>query len=424
MDLLTELAERGGSPGSGCSRMLVAQLGARMHYAVPELLADKGRLAHFYTDIHGGGRFGRLLNLVPQQLQPASLRRLAVRSPEVAEDRISSFDLFGLAYAWRRNRVRTADEDVALSLRAGRSFCERIVARGFGDATAIYAFNSAALELAQSARRRGLRVVLEQTIAPRRLGAEILRCEARKFPGWDSLLASDHLEQAFSEREAAEWENADLILCGSPYVRDGIAACGGPADRCVVVPYGTASSSARPELRRPHDGPIRILTIGQVGLRKGSPYVIEAAKMLGPCAEFRLVGPLAAPPRTVAELARNVTLTGPTRRSEVAAHYAWADVFLLPSLHEGSATVIYEALAAGLPVICTHNAGSLVSDGVDGLIVPPRDSEAIVAAVRRLQNVDLRARMARQARETSKAGSLEAYGARLLCALDASGGGG
>jgi glycosyltransferase involved in cell wall biosynthesis len=57
--------------------------------------------------------------------------------------------------------------------------------------------------------------------------------------------------------------------------------------------------------------------------------------------------------------------------------YAWADVFLLPSICEGSAMVTYEALSWGLPVITTHNAGSIVRDTVDGWLVPIRDSEAI-----------------------------------------------
>ena len=57
--------------------------------------------------------------------------------------------------------------------------------------------------------------------------------------------------------------------------------------------------------------------------------------------------------------------------------YAWADVFLLPFICEGSAMVTYEALSWGLPVITTHNAGSIVRDTVDGWLVPYRDSEAI-----------------------------------------------
>jgi glycosyltransferase involved in cell wall biosynthesis len=70
----------------------------------------------------------------------------------------------------------------------------------------------------------------------------------------------------------------------------------------------------------------------------------------------------------------------------MAAQYRWADVFLLPSLSEGSANVCFEALAAGLPVITTPNAGSVVRDGVEGFIVPIRCSGSIVNAVQVLMD--------------------------------------
>ena len=57
--------------------------------------------------------------------------------------------------------------------------------------------------------------------------------------------------------------------------------------------------------------------------------------------------------------------------------YAWANVFVLPSICEGSAMVTYEALSWGLPIITTYNTGSIVRDNIDGFIVPIRDSQAI-----------------------------------------------
>jgi glycosyltransferase involved in cell wall biosynthesis len=57
--------------------------------------------------------------------------------------------------------------------------------------------------------------------------------------------------------------------------------------------------------------------------------------------------------------------------------YLSADVFALPSLSEGSALVVYEAMAAGLPVVVTPNCGAVARDGLDGYVVPIRDPEAI-----------------------------------------------
>src|SRR5262249_11308352 len=105
--------------------------------------------------------------------------------------------------------------------------------------------------------------------------------------------------------------------------------------------------------------------------------------------------------------------------SQMALPYAWADVFLLPSVCEGSATVTYEALAAGLPVVCTPNTGSVVRDGVDGFIVPVGDVDAIVERLERLADPSLRAEFSVRARGRAAEFTLDAYRRRLLAALQA-----
>ena len=62
---------------------------------------------------------------------------------------------------------------------------------------------------------------------------------------------------------------------------------------------------------------------------------------------------------------------------EMPRLFRQADIFVFPSLHEGSALCTYEALACGLPVITTANSGSVVRHGIDGFIVPIRDVEAL-----------------------------------------------
>lgn len=96
------------------------------------------------------------------------------------------------------------------------------------------------------------------------------------------------------------------------------------------------------------------------------------------------MGPINAGTWAAKEIARDCELVGAVPRQEIAKQYAWADVFVLPSICEGSATVCYEALASGLPVITTPNSGSVVRDGLDGFIVPIRNSEAIREKLARL----------------------------------------
>lgn len=396
--------------------VVVAQLGARMHYAVPRLLADSGQLHRLYTDTVGSSRWLQMLSSLPTALQPGALRRLLGRIPGgIPPERITAFSLFGLQYFQRRKAARNPAERAAAHVWGGKTFCRLIIEHGLGDADTVFTYNCAGLELLEHARRRGLRTIVEQTICPRIMEVELLREEADAFPAWAETAATMADAQGFIDREFGEWRVADLILCGSDFVRDGIAKCGGPVERSWVVPYGIDVAKFSMPPRRSHDGPLRVLTVGSVGLRKGSPYVLAAARRMRGRAQFRMVGNARLPEPVRRELADAVELLGVVPRTEILQHFAWADVFLLPSICEGSATAVYEAMAAGLPVVCTPNTGSVVRHGLDGYIVPIRDIDAVVAALEHLaDDPELRATLAANARRRSAAFDLAGYRDRLL----------
>jgi glycosyltransferase involved in cell wall biosynthesis len=358
-------------------KVAIAQIGARRHYLVPRALHLAGMLERFYTDICRTSRWANIAGKVPRPLQPGIVRRLIDRMPlGIEPSRITTFSRFALEYKWRCRRALGPSDLTATWLWGGRRFCELILLDGLRSADTVYAFNSAGLELLRAARDRGQTTILDQTIAPRYVERRILEEEYASWPGWEAKPQEDKYLDEYCEREQQEWQAADLILCGSEFVKEGIAACGGPVERCAVVPFG-ADTAFSAQARPSHDGPLRILTVGSVCLRKGAPYVLEAARQTKGIATYRMVGPIGVTAQAEAELRQHVELTGAVPRSQIIEHYRWADVFLLPSLCEGSANAIYEALATGLPVICTPNAGSVVRDGIDGYIVPARSARAI-----------------------------------------------
>jgi glycosyltransferase involved in cell wall biosynthesis len=163
---------------------------------------------------------------------------------------------------------------------------------------------------------------------------------------------------------------------------------------------------------------LRVLLAGEIGFRKGAPYVLQAARSTKALAEFRWCGPVGILPAAAAQLREHVELRGIVPRQLMAEHYAWADVFLLPSICEGSAAVCYEALAAGVPVITTENAGSVVRHGIEGFIVPIRDSRAIAERLEMLhRDPELLESMSGAALERARDFTLKKYGERLLTAL-------
>jgi glycosyltransferase involved in cell wall biosynthesis len=397
---------------------VVAQLGARMHYAVPRILHATDQLEHLFTDLYAESGWPRWLNALPASMQPGSLRRVAGRVPKgVPSERITAFNLLGLRYAHRRRNARSSLDFTRAFLWAGKSFCKKIMSYGLGEASGVYVFNTAGLEVLESARTARRRTVVEQTIAPLRFEHRLLQAERESFPAWQKPIETNSDFESLCQREEAEWRVADTIVCGSAFVRDGIAACGGPRQRCVVVPYGVDQRFRLPP-RGNHDGPLRVLTVGAVGLRKGAPHLLAAARMLRGKATFRLVGGIECNPTADGLTGGDVELVGSVPNSEMLQHFAWADIFLLPSLCEGSATSIYEALSASLPVVCTPNCGSVVRDGIDGIIIPIRDKDAIAEAVLRLaDDPALRRQMAENAGRRAAAFGFESYGQSLLAAL-------
>jgi hypothetical protein len=400
-------------------KYVVAHLGARMHYAVPRMLHEAEMLSHFYTDMCAIKGWPRALGLIPPRWRPPALKRLLGRRPQgVPLAKITTFNLLSCQLAWQQARARNAREVFAASLWADKQFGRLILQEGLKGADGVYTFNSQGLEVLTNARQHGIQAVMEQAIAVPEMVQELLVEEHARFPDWEQPPPADALFLENCERQRAERQLANLILCGSEFVKQSIVARGGPAERCAVVPYGVDWPVSRPLDRERHEGPLRVLTVGTLGLRKGTPYVLEAARLLKGRADFRLIGSIGISAAAAQRVRQDLELVGPVARSEIRAYFDWADVFLLPSICEGSATVTYEALVCGLPVICTPNTGSIVRAGEDGFIVPIRDVQAIVAClVRFLDEPDLLPAMSACARKRMTDISLDSYRTRLISAL-------
>ena len=209
-------------------------------------------------------------------------------------------------------------------------------------------------------------------------------------------------------------------MAGSDFVAEGLRTLGVPAERIRVVPYGIDPGRFSGAERRVHAGPLRVLFAGQVGLRKGVPDLLEALGRLGKKrVDARLAGMIRIAPEKLDGFRDVAHCLGPVPRTRMAELFRWADIFILPSIVEGSATVTYEALASGLPVITTPNAGSVVRDGKEGFVVPIRDPGAVADRILRLaEDRDMLVRMGTAASARAQDFTLERYGERVLKALE------
>jgi len=222
------------------------------------------------------------------------------------------------------------------------------------------------------------------------------------------------------ERGIAEMGMADYVLIPSCYVRSTFIAHGFPEGKLLSIPFGADIRHFRPTGEVPTHS-FRVLFVGTVTIAKGVMYLLEAWRRLGwQDAELWIAGRVSS---ETASLLKQYTgtpgLSFLGHQTNVARAYQQADIFAFPSIDEGSALVTYEALACGLPVVTTPNAGSMVRDGVEGFIVPIRDVETLADRLERLRTDErLRQEMGRAARARAEEFTWEKYGDSLADAYE------
>ena len=215
-----------------------------------------------------------------------------------------------------------------------------------------------------------------------------------------------------------EIEAADYVLIPSDFVRETFLAEGVPDAKLIQIPFGVDIASFYPVPRVDEDR-FLALFVGQVSIRKGVQTLLEAWRLLGwPDAELWLAGRVELPPSLMARFRDLPGVRFLGYVSPMLPIFQQADVFVFPSLAEGSALVTYEAMACGLPVIVTVNAGSVAREGKDGFIIPARDPEAIAARLEQLRaKKNLRQEMGHSARQWIEQFTWERYGDRVAEAI-------
>jgi len=393
-------------------QVMVAQIGARHHYAIPRMLEKSGHLQSFHTDASAAKGLGRLLAALPILNSRGSLKNLSQRRPQgVPLSKIRHTDALlkrrimgglGLAPPYEGY---IADDHL---------FDQIIASRGFGKADILYAMQKHGTKMLQSAQAAGVRTVVDVFITP--LAHHIVEQERDQFPDIEAPMTDRSSFELEDERTRCEIDHADLLLCPGMNVVEGVASFANAAGKdYAVVPYGCGVSFDGLK-NKPVKG--RVLFAGTADLRKGIHYLGMAAKALGnENYDFRVAGNVSDAVRNH-ELTKHLNFLGRVPRAEMREEFLKADVFVLPTLAEGCASVVHEAVMAGCPVITTHASGTLVAHDRGGMIVPERDPEALAAAIAEIvENRGRRDELAASCGPLSEELSEDRWSERLMVAL-------
>ena len=198
---------------------------------------------------------------------------------------------------------------------------------------------------------------------------------------WGINPQSSSSQDALHRREVAIYETADAITVPSRFAARSFVESGIDRNKVHVIPYGVRLEKFH-SVAEPAADRFEVLFVGQVGLRKGVPYLLQAfAGLRHPRKRLRVVGSVQPDFRSIlAKLPQShVEIMGPLPQAEVVRCMSSSHVMVLPSIEEGLALVQGQAMACGCPVLASTNTGSedLFADGVEGFIVPIRDPEIL-----------------------------------------------
>jgi glycosyltransferase involved in cell wall biosynthesis len=347
--------------------VLVSQPVHQHAYETAVAAQDGGYLHSFATGLYDTGR-----GLVDPRLRawlPASARQRLERElrrrrhPELDPAQVLTIPRYHLlATCYRRSVGRFGPlRGLDLDTWAHRRFDIELGSRlaRLSGVEVVHAFEGSALATLRAARRAGKQTILDVPSAHE----------------WFMAVEG----KGTQPRIAQERQLADILLAPSEYVVACLVEAGVPEQRIRKIPYGVDPRIFRREEALHTDKLFRAVFVGRIGRRKGVSDLLEAWRRVGlKNAELLLVGQADEEGRRLLRRYEGLyRFVGPHPKHEVHRFFAQSDVFVFPSLAEGSAYVTYEALASELPLVTTPNSGSVVRDGVDGFLVPAQDVDAI-----------------------------------------------
>jgi starch synthase len=275
----------------------------------------------------------------------------------------------------------------------------------------VYASEGAALQTFREARKHGITTIVEQSSSHWRWTRGLLAEEADRKPEFANLLPNLLDSDRHLERKEEELHLADHVFAPSEHVVNTLKGVV-TDDKIHMIPYGAPKVRPRQHINNDPGAPLKVLFVGNLGQHKGIGYLLEAMDLLGGQAELTMIGRRLRANASVDEACRRWRWIETLPHAQVLDMMQQADVLVHPSLSEGCALVVLEALACGLPVIITPNTGSLafVRDGQEGFVVPIRRPDAIAGRLKLLhRNREMLVEMSRRAQTSAAENSWENY---------------
>jgi glycosyltransferase involved in cell wall biosynthesis len=388
---------------------------------------EAGSLQAFVTTFvyRKDGVLSSLLAWLPFEGAKRANRQLARRAIEQApRDLVHSYPMWEML---RSGAAMSGAGPVATDLawdHMSHRFDALLARRYVPQTPSVHAFEYTALATFERAKKEGVARILHVPSLDSKQFEEIQRREKRN---WKELAGpyDGYFDAKFARRYArrqGEIALADVIIANSSLTARSHIASGADPAKTFVCPLGAPPPIAEVRvIPQRKNLPLNLIWAGPFSLRKGAHYLLEAWKLLNAksAAILNVYGELVLPDRLLTSTTEGIVCHGSVPQAQLFNAFEEADVLVFPTLSDGFGMVVAEALAHGLPVITTNQAGAadLVTEN-NGLIVPAADPKALADAIRWcLENRERLQAMRLGAQETARGRQWSDFRRDLIGAL-------
>jgi glycosyltransferase involved in cell wall biosynthesis len=259
-------------------------------------------------------------------------------------------------------------------------------------------------------------LILDLSIAIPQYKITLAKSTGMSMEALNKLISDDKAVYNIYKKEI---ELADLILCGSDFVRQSCLSEGINRSKLVLLPYGIdLDKFSNPQLQ-PVSQKIKVVFIGSVTFRKGADIVLQSWKKIKkefPFAELHFYGSIEM---KVSQDIEGVFYHGFITQEILIQELKQAHISILPSFFEGSSLAIYQSMAMGLAIITTPNSGSVIKNDRNGLLIHYGSENELTEKLRLLlKDTNLRKQLAFNAVEDVKEYTWDNYGKKLVNLLE------
>ncbi len=269
---------------------------------------------------------------------------------------------------------------------------EKIFFNSLNDEDFAYLWPGISLSTYKKVKSKGYKIIYEGVNTHEAHSKLILDAEYKRL----NLPISHGVTEEKVINESAKLELSDYVYSCSPIMTASFLNNGIPQSKILQTSYGLSQAYIFDNLLEEKTEGITFIFVGSICVRKGAHLLLEYWVKAKPNAKLKLVGTIekAIEPLVskylVHENIEHVPFT-----NDLSTIYKNADVFILPSLEEGSPLVMYMALGAGLPVIVSPMAsGGVIVDNEDGFVIEPHDADKWIESIKLMaENLETRKKL-------------------------------